>query len=191
MEKSAQRAKMRSARKLFVSALSDETRLGVLASLVTHALPHLPPVTRFASYVPVGSEIDPAPVAHALRRLGARQLLPVVPGPDLPLRFVGWQPGEPLDPGPIGGIPEPDASLPDERPDLILVPLLAMDRRGFRLGQGAGHYDRTLARLRADAPVMAVGLGWALQRVDLVADAPWDEPLDAMLTPEGWFKPAA
>ncbi len=66
------------------------------------------------------------------------------------------------------------------------MPLLAVDRRGTRLGQGGGHYDRTLATLRAAGPVLAVGMAWDCQLVDALPTDPWDEPLDALATPSGW-----
>jgi 5-formyltetrahydrofolate cyclo-ligase len=87
----------------------------------------------------------------------------------------------------LGGIPEPAADLPMVRPDLLLVPLLAVDRSGNRLGQGGGHYDRTLAALRATQPTIAIGLAWDVQLVDAVAAEPWDQPLDAIATPSAFL----
>ncbi len=81
------------------------------------------------------------------------------------------------------GIPEPDGACPPVSPgaiDLVLVPGLAFDRAGGRLGQGAGYYDRFLAGTRA----LRVGVGYAWQVQDRVPTAPWDQPLDALLTPE-------
>ncbi|HEY9216874.1 MAG TPA: 5-formyltetrahydrofolate cyclo-ligase, partial [Phenylobacterium sp.] len=73
-------------------------------------------------------------------------------------------------------------------PDLVLAPLLAFDRRGHRLGQGAGHYDRTLANLRAAKPVWVVGLAYAGQEVEEIPAEPHDQRLDAILTETGYIE---
>jgi 5-formyltetrahydrofolate cyclo-ligase len=72
-------------------------------------------------------------------------------------------------------------------PDILIVPLLAFDRRGYRLGYGGGYYDRTIARLRAMKPVTAVGLAFAAQQIDQVPTTPRDERLDLVLTEGGTF----
>jgi 5-formyltetrahydrofolate cyclo-ligase len=87
-----------------------------------------------------------------------------------------------LSPG-YRGIPEPRPDLPAVRPDVVLVPLVAADRNGHRLGQGGGHYDRTLAALRAQGPVLAIGLAWDMQIMPDIPASPWDQPLDAIATP--------
>lgn len=84
------------------------------------------------------------------------------------------------------GIPEPASDAPVVDPDVILVPLLGVDTAGTRLGQGGGYYDRTLAALRAVRPVVAVGIGWDIQLIDMLPADPWDAPLDALATPSGW-----
>jgi 5-formyltetrahydrofolate cyclo-ligase len=81
---------------------------------------------------------------------------------------------------------ETDAAL---SPDLILAPLLAFDRRGGRLGQGGGSYDRTLATLRAAGEVFVIGLAFAGQEIDRVPTEPHDQGLDAILTELAYILP--
>jgi len=86
-----------------------------------------------------------------------------------------------METGPFG-IQEPTAAAPVLRPDLLLVPLLAFDRSGHRLGYGGGFYDRTLRALRADGAVLAVGIAYAGQEVDAVPVAEYDQPLNWIVT---------
>jgi 5-formyltetrahydrofolate cyclo-ligase len=99
----------------------------------------------------------------------------------MPLSFHVIPPGTALQKSAFGVL-EPPADAPVIEPDLILVPLLGFDRRGYRLGYGQGHYDRTLMALRARRPVTAVGLAWACQEVDRIPADAFDQPLDWVVT---------
>jgi 5-formyltetrahydrofolate cyclo-ligase len=133
-----------------------------------------------SAYLATGSELDPMPAMQALHGLGYRLCVPVTGRPGTPLRFREWRPGVALIEGALR-IPEPaEGAL--LVPELLVVPLLAFDRRGYRLGYGGGFYDRTLAGLRAEAAATAVGYGFAAQEVDAVLTGPHDEPLDAIVT---------
>jgi 5-formyltetrahydrofolate cyclo-ligase len=114
----------------------------------------------------MGSEIDPSPVLLKLAATGALLALPVVLGPHLPLAFR-----------------TPDG---DAIPDLIIAPVLAFDRAGRRLGQGGGHYDRTIERLRARGPLFVIGLAYAGQEIEAVPCEAHDQRLDAILTEIGY-----
>jgi 5-formyltetrahydrofolate cyclo-ligase len=140
-----------------------------------------------AVYRAAASEIDPAPLADWLRGQGARIVLPVAEARDKPLIFREATDGGGMDRDVLGlVVPPPDA--PTLRPDLILAPLLGFDRRGGRIGQGGGYYDRTLAALRAEGPpVRAVGLAFSGQEVELVPAEPCDEPLDGVLTEKAYL----
>ena len=138
-----------------------------------------------ALYAPAGSEIDPRPLGQSLADQGAELCLPAVVAPDAPLEFRAWRPGEPLAPD-AAGMAAPEAPWPVLQPDLVVVPLLAFDRHGGRLGQGGGHYDRTLAQLRARGPVFVLGLAYAGQEVDRLPAEGHDQPLDAVLTETGF-----
>ncbi len=99
------------------------------------------------------------------------------------ITFRAWKPGDPLVVGRFA-IPEPDAKAKERRPDLILVPLLAFDRDGYRLGYGGGFYDRYLSEHRAKRTIRAIGLAYAGQALDQIPREPTDERLDAIVTEE-------
>jgi 5-formyltetrahydrofolate cyclo-ligase len=148
------------------------------------------PLSRFdrfsviAAYRPTGAELDPGPILRAILGFNpghAKAALPVAVDRDSPLRFRLWRPGEALTPD-ASGIPSPPASAPEIEPNLVLTPLLGFDRRGGRLGQGAGHYDRTLENLRRVRPVFVLGLAFSGQEVDAVPTDRHDQRLDAILT---------
>ena len=101
--------------------------------------------------------------------------------------FRAWTPGDAMDSG-VWGIAEPKADKPALDPDILLMPLLAFDRQGWRLGYGGGFYDRTLQGLRARKAVVAVGLGYDEQEVDAVPHLDYDQRLDWVLTPSGPLK---
>ncbi len=137
-----------------------------------------------AGYWPLPGELDPRPLMARLAACGLRLALPVVVARDAPLDFRAWAPGDVLEPGPLGTRhPAPTAEA--LRPDWLLVPLLAFDRTGYRLGFGGGFYDRTLARLRGDGgiPPFALGIAFDGQATDSVPVEGHDRPLDAVATP--------
>jgi 5-formyltetrahydrofolate cyclo-ligase len=132
----------------------------------------------------IGDEISPLPLLVKLAEEGHPLCLPVVPGKGLPLLFRAWTPGDPTTPA-VWGIGEPLSSSAVLQPDVLLVPLLAFDARGHRLGYGGGFYDRTIAALRALKPVITIGLALDEQRIDSVPHVGSDECLDWVLTPSG------
>ncbi len=132
----------------------------------------------------IGDEIDPLPLLTKLIHEGHPACLPVIEGKGLPLRFRAWKPGDPLNAG-VWGIHEPLPSAPALDPDVLLVPLLAFDAHGYRLGYGGGFYDRTLAGLRMRKRVVAIGLAFDEQRIDAVPHTTNDQRLDWVLTPSG------
>jgi len=134
-----------------------------------------------AGYLPIQNEADVAPLLRQLAGQGKELLLPAVLGPTLPLEFRRWQPDDPLEPGPFNTLQASDAA---ERaiPDLLLVPMLAYDERGGRLGYGGGYYDRTLAFLRDKGAVTAVGIAYAAQKMENLPCEAHDQPLDWMVT---------
>jgi 5-formyltetrahydrofolate cyclo-ligase len=139
------------------------------------------PGRRVAGYMPIGSEIDPGPLLALLAAEGVELALPVVRDSTRVLEFRAWRPGDALEPGAFG-TQHPTLDSPVVRPDMVLVPLLAFDRRGHRLGYGGGFYDATLASLRADRPITAVGCAFAAQRVDALPDIATDQLLDWIVT---------
>jgi 5-formyltetrahydrofolate cyclo-ligase len=146
----------------------------------------LHPGEAVAVYWSIDDEFETALLRRRLLAAGHAVALPVVQGPGRALALRRWRPGEPLQAGPFA-IREPMASAPILRPDLVVAPLLAVDRRGYRLGYGAGYYDRTLATLRAAGPVRVVGWCWQAQVVERVPAGPHDQRLDAVVTEAGSF----
>jgi 5-formyltetrahydrofolate cyclo-ligase len=133
-----------------------------------------------SGYLPFRDEIDPLPALALLAERGARLAMPVVVGKGLPLTFRAWVPGAPTMTGAFG-VEIPADEIP-ATPDLLLVPMLAFDRAGYRLGYGGGFYDRTLAALRAAGTVTAIGIAYAAQEVAAVPREPTDAPLDMIVT---------
>lgn len=135
-----------------------------------------------SGFLPIGSEVDSRPTLVGALSRGLDIALPAVIEPAAPLVFRRWRPGDPLVKEAFGtSAPAPDAPL--VVPDILLVPLLAFDRAGYRLGYGGGFYDRTLERLRAAGrAVLAVGIGLAAQEVDAVPREGYDQPLDWIVT---------
>lgn len=156
------------------------------ARLATHGLSFLDlaPDAIISGFSAIRDEIDAAPLLARLHAAGHPLGLPVMQGKGLPLLFRTWSPGDAM--GKVQwGIAEPLPDKPVLEPDVVLVPLLAFDAAGHRLGYGGGFYDRTLTRLRAIKPVVAVGVAYDQLKVDAVPHRSYDEPLDWVLTPSG------
>jgi 5-formyltetrahydrofolate cyclo-ligase len=134
-----------------------------------------------SGFSPYQSEISVVPLLDSLARAGWVTALPVVIAKGEPLIFRAWAPGSETVPG-IWNIPVPPPTSPEVTPDVLLVPLLAFDREGYRLGYGGGFYDRTLARLRAMKQVTAIGVAYAAQEVSSVPHDAHDQRLDWIMT---------
>ncbi len=180
MDKQALRIRLRGVRRRLADEVPDAAQ---------RAARRLP-LSRFArfrivgAYVAQGSEIDPEPVVSAI--LGyepgaAQAALPVARDRHSALVFRLWTPGQPLVPDAYG-IPSPAPAAAEVEPSLVVTPLLGFDRQGGRLGQGGGHYDRTLANLRAARPVFVLGLAYSGQELDAAPMDRHDQRLDAILT---------
>jgi len=139
------------------------------------------PGTIVSGFSALKAEINPVPLMRRLADAGAQLALPVVAGRGKPLIMRAWSFGAPLVSG-VWGIREPAPSAPEVEPDILLVPLLAFDRAGGRIGYGAGYYDMTIAALRAKKPVVAVGVAYGSQEIDSVPVTPRDARLDLVLT---------
>ena len=163
-------------------ALPAAERQQAAETIAARAFPvAVAPGTIVAGFMPMKSEINPLPLLRALAGAGARLALPVVAGQGKPLIMRAWAFGQPLAAG-VWGIREPEPAAPEVAPDILIVPLLAFDRAGQRVGYGAGYYDRTIAALRARQPVLAIGLAFAAQEIAAVPATPHDAPLDLVLT---------
>lgn len=131
-----------------------------------------------SGYYPVRGELDPRPLMDWIAGRGATIGLPVVEGRGRPLVFRRWRPGDALETG-IFGVPVPGPDAPLVTPTLLLVPLLAFDGQGYRLGYGGGYYDRTIAALGA---ARTIGLAFEGQKLDAVPRDRHDRRLDWVVT---------
>ena len=134
-----------------------------------------------SGFHPIRGEPDVLVLLTALVEEGFEVALPVVVGRETHLDFRRWRPGEPTALGPMG-IPEPLDTSPVVDPDLLFTPLACFDRRGWRVGYGAGYYDRSLARLRAMKTIHAVGVAYGVCEVAVVPYEAHDQLLDAVVT---------
>jgi 5-formyltetrahydrofolate cyclo-ligase len=139
-----------------------------------------------SAFFPYQSEIDARPLLGRLAGQGWTTCLPVVMGQGQPLVFRRWMPGEPTIPG-IWNIPRPTEQAEVVEPDVLMVPLLAFDRQGYRLGYGGGFYDRTLELLRKKKTVTAIGVAYAGQEMASVPRGTHDQRLDFVMTEQGCF----
>lgn len=180
-DKMTLRRAAREARQAYVAALSDTDRAREEARLAEVLGDHLSASRVTAGYAPMPAEISPLPALERARAGGATVAYPAFAGHQAVLRFLA---GEATETGPWG-VMQPPLSSTEVNPDLVLVPLVAVDRKGVRLGQGKGHYDRVLGEMRRRGALL-IGVGWAVQRLDAEIEAdPWDVPLDGFASPDG------
>ena len=152
------------------------------AALLQHS-PLLVPASHISAYWPVHGEFDVRPVIAMLHGHGKACALPVIPAPKLPLQFRLYHPGDTLAKDAHYGMYQPLAAAKEVTPNLLLVPLLAFDRAGLRLGLGGGYYDRTLAALKnASHRFTAIGVGYAECELPALPKEPHDFALDYVLT---------
>lgn len=176
------KAALRSAGIARRDALPASVRAGVAETIAARPFPvSFAPGAVVSGFMPLQNEIDPRPLMRELVAHGARLALPVVIGRDTPLLMRAWDFGEPLAVG-VRGIREPKPDAAALLPDILLVPLVAFDRAGHRVGFGGGFYDLTIAQLRACKTVVAVGLAFAVLEVPAVPATSRDARLDLVLT---------
>jgi 5-formyltetrahydrofolate cyclo-ligase len=167
------------ARRAAAAAATEEAGNAVSARLLDAV--RLPRDAVVSAYWPMRCELDPRPLMHALHAAGHAISLPDMPGMGQPLVFRAWAPGDVLVSAKFDTqVPAADKS--EMTPRVMLVPLLAFDRDGYRLGYGGGFYDRTLTALRAAGPVLAIGLAYAAQEVPAVPRDANDRRLDWIVT---------
>ncbi|MDE2445737.1 MAG: 5-formyltetrahydrofolate cyclo-ligase [Alphaproteobacteria bacterium] len=179
LNKKQARATASAMRKPAHDALKDEAALALMA----HHFPVSPKAgtSVVSGFHPYQSEIDTRPLLGKLAGEGWTTALPIVVKPSTPLIFRRWLPGEPLISG-VWGIKRPPDDAPEVAPDVLLIPLLAFDRKGYRLGYGGGFYDRTLEKLRAHKAVIAIGVAYSVQEVDAVPHDHYDQFLNYVMT---------
>jgi 5-formyltetrahydrofolate cyclo-ligase len=162
-------------------ALPAAVRKAAAEAIASRAFPFaIAPGTIVSGFMPLKSEVNPLPLMKKLAEAGASLALPKIAGRGKPLIMRAWH-GEPLEAG-QWGIREPKPEAAEVEPDILLVPLLAFDRAGHRIGYGAGYYDMTIARLRSLKAVTAVGIAFAAQEISAVPTTERDARLDLVLT---------
>ena len=163
-------------------AIPPAERAHAAETIAARAFPlAVAPGTIVSGFSPLKSEINPFPLMRKLAAAGAKLALPVVQGRGKPLIMRAFAFGDALASG-QWGIREPKPEAAEVAPDILLVPLLAFDRDGRRIGYGAGYYDMTIARFRAMKQVVAVGIAYAAQEIAEVPVTERDARLDLVLT---------
>jgi 5-formyltetrahydrofolate cyclo-ligase len=182
-DKGEMRRIMRAARTAWVAELGKSACIQAALRLKNLALAEreISRTAIWGGYNAVGSELDPFALTATTRWTDAVSTRPWFADRASEMLFRQYSGAQ--EPGPFNVL-QPSANSPLLEPDTVLVPLLAVDLRGNRLGQGGGHYDRALRRLRGAGRIIAVGIAWECQIVDQVPAEPWDEPLDFIATPE-------
>ena len=134
-----------------------------------------------AAYWPFRDEIDVRPLFAELESMGCNCLLPVMAGRKEPLQFHQWKPGDVLEPSRFGVL-EPSKFHRSTTPDIVILPMLAFDRHGMRLGYGGGYYDRTLNALRGKGEILAIGAAYHDQEIEDIPNDAHDQKIDALVT---------
>ena len=164
-------------------ALAADSRLALSTSIETHLLQLLTPLApqTLAFCAAIRGEFDAQPLVSLLIKRGWRAAMPIVQAPDTPMTFRDWTPGVPMGADRYGiPIPAEGRALV---PDIVLLPLVAFDNQGFRLGYGGGYFDRTLATL-VPRP-LSIGVGFEIARVKDIHPQEHDIRLDAIVTEAG------
>jgi 5-formyltetrahydrofolate cyclo-ligase len=162
--------------------MPPEARAAAAETVAARPLPVAVPAGAIVSgYSPIRGEINPVPLLRRFMEAGARLALPAIAGRGKPLIMRAWTFGGPLARG-QWGIKEPPAEAAEVFPDILVVPLAAFDRRGFRIGYGAGYYDMTINALRKMKPAIAIGIAYAVQEVSDIPTHERDARLDFVLT---------
>jgi 5-formyltetrahydrofolate cyclo-ligase len=183
--KSDLRASALEERRTYARSLEPGLRAELEAKLADIVTPHLLGAGIIAFYHPLRDEISPYALLDRLGP-GQRAVLPWFLDRDARMIFREAPTAEPSPWGVLQPPPEAEALAPD----LVLVPLVAADRHGTRIGHGKGHYDRALAHLREGGPVRTIGLAWEPQIMsEAIPPDPWDVPLDSIATPAEWIQP--
>jgi 5-formyltetrahydrofolate cyclo-ligase len=180
-DKVALRRHAREQRRDFVESLGRDQKLRLELQLADALRPLIARSRITGGYYPLPVEISPIPALERAAAGGTIISYPAFADHQAPFRFLA---GDPDEEGPWA-VFQPKFDAPHVFPDLVLVPLVAIDRHGTRLGQGKGHYDRVLESLREHGALL-IGLGWPTQLLDeeIPADH-WDVPLDGFACPLG------
>lgn len=165
-------------------------RMRAAQAIIDHVLSVLMPRpdSVIAGYWAIKGEVDVVPLLLEMIRRGHRAALPQVAEFRKPLIFRAWHEHARMQDGRYG-IREPDPAEADAVvPDIILVPMLAFDERGGRLGYGSGFYDRTFDSLKTLHKVTAIGIAWDMQKLEGIPQDPYDYPMDMIVTEKNIYR---
>jgi 5-formyltetrahydrofolate cyclo-ligase len=182
MDKATLRTTAKATRQTLAEGWNGASAQKLEAHLMQAIHAHAPKIV--GMYMPIQDECPLGNLPYQLAQEGVQLALPVVLDLEKPMIFRQWQVDAPVTGG-VFGIGVPGQDCPECLPDVMLVPLLAYDARGFRLGYGKGCYDRTIPLLRQQKPVVAIGVAYDGQRLDRVPTDVHDVPLDQVATPAG------
>ncbi|MBO9432112.1 5-formyltetrahydrofolate cyclo-ligase [Sulfitobacter sp. R18_1] len=177
--RTAERARLLQARQQLSVQERAAMTANLIATLETLITPQ--PDMKIAVYWPIRGELDLRAWITKAHAAGALVLLPVVTRKDAPLSFRTWQPGCAMERG-LWNIPVPMSGV-EAVPDIVISPLLGVDETCYRLGNGGGYYDRTLAQL--DPPPKVIGVGFSHCRMPTIFPMPWDIPMDTAVLSDG------
>jgi len=179
--KASLRAELRARRDNYVLGLSADERTALEARAAEHLWPLVGAARIVAFYIAEGSEMSCTPLIRQARAQGMTVLLPYVTSRATPLRFLRWDEDVALESGWFG-LRQPPADSPEIAPEIIVAPLLGFDPARWRIGQGAGFYDRAFSSHRL---ARRIGLAWTAQQVAEIPRDPWDEQLEVIVTELG------
>jgi 5-formyltetrahydrofolate cyclo-ligase len=178
-DKVALRRMARISRRAYVESLDEEEKSRLERVLAGVLEPLFERSRIVGAYCPLPGEISPLPAIDLAKSRNITTAFPAFANHQDSFRFLA---GDPDEEGPWS-IFQPSLEAPQVFPDLVLLPLVAIDRQGTRLGQGKGHYDRVVEDLRSRGALL-IGLGWDVQMLDSIIPAdPWDVPLDGFASP--------
>lgn len=187
-QKAAARKAASVARKQAAATIGRDAASIAIAGYFLQFIP-MQAVAVISGFLPIGSEIDTRPLLRQVLDQNIDICLPAVIQRDHPLEFRQWRDGDPLIEEDFG-TKAPAITAKVVEPDILVVPLLAFDRAGYRLGYGGGFYDRSLQKLREKKPVLAVGVAFAGQETGTVPRDENDQPLDWVITEHEAFRPS-
>ena len=140
----------------------------------------IPPNSKVSGYWPLAEELDTLPTLQALHNAGHQVLLPVMQGAGKPLVFATWDPGDTLVAASFNTL-APAADKPRLVPEVMICPLLAFDRKGYRMGYGGGFYDRSIAQIQTSQELLTIGVAFAAQEVESIITGPYDMPFHTIV----------
>ncbi|MGB0935386.1 MAG: 5-formyltetrahydrofolate cyclo-ligase [Alphaproteobacteria bacterium] len=181
--KESLRQSARQTRQDFVKAHDEDYLADLHERISDHILADitLPPKSWVSGYWPIGSEADPRPAMYNLFADNHNLCLPYARKENAVMTFHHWVPGHDLIRDEVG-TPSSGLDAPEIHPGVMIVPLLAFDEKGHRIGYGRGHYDRAIAEARSSRDIITIGVGYEAQKLEIIPAEETDQALDWIVT---------